>query len=186
MSSASSAGSSGWERPASANQGRPVVADKIKSFLRNFDAALLLGASLFFAWQAQQARERSTWDSTYGRVIGTHTTQSEIPPRLQSGYRPPNVKPLVLTSVWTDYSYEVKGERFAGHWREGSRSSRRAFVLVYYDPDHPERSALELPNPAAPKVDLAFSILLLLLGVLAGGGKPFSKLRARWRQKSPL
>ena len=168
-----------------------MVAHKRESYPRRFAAVILLGASLFFAWKAQRIGERRTWDSTYGQVTGTHKAQLEIPPRLQTRFGPPMTKPRVHTSVWTDYSYEVDGERFAGTWLESSRSSRRdeavrlwssrslqgETVLVYHDPDHPEQSALELPTGAVQKIALALSILLFAFGIFIGSGKSFPKFQ---------
>ena len=152
------------------------------SYRPHFAAVILLGVSLFLAWQAQRIEGRRTWDSTYGQVIGQRKAQFEIPPRLQRRFGPPMTKPRVHTSVWTDYSYEVDGERFVGNWLESSSSSRGKvvdwpdwpessrsfrgeFVLVYYDPDHPDQSVLKLPAAAVPRVAFAVSILLFILGI---------------------
>lgn len=172
-----------------------MVVHKGESYPRRVAAVILLGLSLFFAWQAQRIGERRTWDSTYGQVTGTHKARFEIPPRLQSRFRPPMTKPRVHTSVWTDYSYEVDGERFTGAWLESSRSPRRdevvrrwssrflqgEIVLVYYDPDHLEQSVLELPTATVQKVALALSILLFILGIFIGSGRELPKF-----QRPPL
>ena len=167
-----------------------MVAHKSESFPWRFVVVILLGVSLFFAWKAQRIRERRTWDSTYGQVTGTHKAQFEIPPDLQR-FGSPMTKPRVHTSVWTDYSYEVDGERFAGTWLESSGSPRRdevvrrwdsrslqgEIVLVYYDPDHPEQSVLELPTATVQKVALALSILLFIFGIFIGSGRSLSKFQ---------
>ena len=129
---------------------------------RAYLAASLLVASLLFAWWAFRDWQVRTWQPIPAEVVGGRTETIVHPPR-QSRYRGPT-PPRREDVRYAVYAYFVDGERYLGEWASGRSEGMK--ITVYYDPDHPERSAAEKPEVSRPS--LVAATLLFAGGVGLG------------------
>lgn len=133
--------------------------------MRSVIAAIFLGTSLLFGWLALRQQERQAWAPVEGEVVRVWSRTSEQPP-LETKYG--SIPPRKVTTSLIDYTYQVNGRTYSGTAPVGHSESQG--FLVYYDPEHPDRSRLDRPETSAVATIVALSGVFLFGGIVLGLG----------------